>query len=419
MKIKHLEDLASTRLKRYPKIFKATKNFYCAINYYIYGLFKKKIILNANCSLTELAPHLDGSTFFGYYERHISNGNNDILFNNVINGDFFLKVQDQNGLITFSQKVETWTWQQGCLATWVDDNTIIYNDICGSKVVGVLQNVRTKERQFLPTSFQTYSASCNLYCSIDINCIQRFKPEYGYHQLNKNLSSAPTQSLQLWSTKGLKATEYSYAEIAIAAGAKDCDIEVNHCIFSPNGQRLLCLVRWTRRNVKTSSLLMISLESNKIYCLVQEQLVSHYNWLKNGTVVIWGHLPSKGYYVCEIEDHNEAVHKIQKLSESPDGHPNFYSENYILTDTYPDKSRHSCLYLINSNPGKNDTYSLLTAYQPLNFSGNARVDLHPRGVELGQCYIDSAHTSKRRLYRVNFEQIALRPEIVDRIECKK
>ncbi|MEJ5266114.1 MAG: hypothetical protein WHT29_12435, partial [Bacteroidales bacterium] len=84
-----------------------------------------------------------------------------------------------------------------------------------------------------------------------------------------------------------------------------------------------------------------------------------------------------------------------------DGHPNVYDKKMIF-DTYPDKARMKSLFIFDM---KNNSLTLLGEFfEPLQYNGQTRCDLHPRWNFSGnKIFIDSTHSQKRQLYYLIFE----------------
>ena len=91
-----------------------------------------------------------------------------------------------------------------------------------------------------------------------------------------------------------------------------------------------------------------------------------------------------------------------------DGHPSISPDNkWIIYDSYPNKSRHSYLYLIENN--KNITSKKIFVgkfLSPLKFNGYYRCDLHPRWSPDGKFIsVDSVYTGKRKTYLIDVSKI--------------
>ena len=88
-----------------------------------------------------------------------------------------------------------------------------------------------------------------------------------------------------------------------------------------------------------------------------------------------------------------------------DGHSSFSpNRRWILTDTYPDKSRKQHLLLYEVTTEK--LIELGSFFSPLKFSNALRCDLHPRWSPDGQAIsIDSTYQGQRMTYILDVSSI--------------
>ena len=130
--------------------------------------------------------------------------------------------------------------------------------------------------------------------------------------------------------------------------------------------------------------------------LVDENMVSHCCWVNEHT--IFGYFKYQGidgYYFVDVE--TEKVTSCQKMTDLGygDGHPSSWGD-WIVFDTYPDKSRMQHLFLYNLK--KQKIVPLLEVYHSLRYAGETRCDLHPRFSQDGQyVFFDSVYTGKKKL----------------------
>ena len=90
---------------------------------------------------------------------------------------------------------------------------------------------------------------------------------------------------------------------------------------------------------------------------------------------------------------------ILKSLNMGDGHPSCF-KNWMIFDSYPDKSRMQNLVLYNIDTGK--YYKLIEIFHPMKFFGNTRCDLHPRFSDSGNnITFDSVFEGKRHQYYID------------------
>ena len=103
------------------------------------------------------------------------------------------------------------------------------------------------------------------------------------------------------------------------------------------------------------------------------------------------------YYSIDISDNK--IHILDKLNGYGDGHPHI-NEHLLITDTYPNKSRMKELLLYDFN--SNELRSIGEFYEPFNYYGQTRCDLHPRiSFDKKYFFIDSVHDGERHLYMIH------------------
>ena len=81
-----------------------------------------------------------------------------------------------------------------------------------------------------------------------------------------------------------------------------------------------------------------------------------------------------------------------------DGHPNIFNEEWMLFDTYPNRSRIKSLNKLNLKT--KEVVKIGEFFESFDFTGESRCDLHPRWSPKGDyIFIDSVHESNnRKLY---------------------
>ena len=139
---------------------------------------------------------------------------------------------------------------------------------------------------------------------------------------------------------------------------------------------------------------------------MDERVVSHYCWLDDDQLVVWGRYRGyDGYFVADVNTGSIRTLGHGVLDQYGDGHPSFSPDKrWIITDTYPDKARMRHLLLYNT---KTDHVTEIGCFfAPWEFDGPLRCDLHPRwspdGVKIS---IDSAHEGFRGNYVIDIADL--------------
>jgi Tol biopolymer transport system component len=133
---------------------------------------------------------------------------------------------------------------------------------------------------------------------------------------------------------------------------------------------------------------------------MDDRIVSHYHWKDEKFLLVWGRLNNKGdqYYLVNVENSKIITMKNEVLNKYGDGHCSFSPDKrWVITDTYPDRSRNQRLLLFDTI--NNKCTVLGKFFSPWKFIGINRCDLHPRWSPDGKLIsIDSAHSGCRKTY---------------------
>ena len=254
-------------------------------------------------------------------------------------------------------------------------------------------------------SFQALSKSKELFCAIDLSVLRKIRPEYSYKQCPIEALKNKNNHLSIFNINNVLLSCFSFESICKLAFKNLIihNFKLNHCIFSPDGNRLVFLARGWERGEKRHSLMLLCLSSSKLISVVTGELVSHYNWLSNTRLVYWGTFKGKkSYHVIDFKEDNSCNINSLIGDFSADGHPSPISSNKFVSDTYPNRSRLSELKLIEfTDEYLSDVKTIGFFKQPLKFFGEKRVDLHPRYDSDTSIYFDSGHSGFRRLYKIS------------------
>jgi hypothetical protein len=128
-------------------------------------------------------------------------------------------------------------------------------------------------------------------------------------------------------------------------------------------------------------------------------MVSHCCWKDSKTVIgFLRHNNEDSFYQINT-DTLEVNLLSDKLKSFGDGHPT-YSKKLVLFDSYPDRSRMKKLYVYSTE--NEEVKYIGEFFESFKFYNQTRCDLHPRfNSNNSSIYIDSVHTGKRKLYKIN------------------
>jgi Tol biopolymer transport system component len=183
---------------------------------------------------------------------------------------------------------------------------------------------------------------------------------------------------------------------------------INHVQVSPDGSRLAYFhIARTGETGWRARLFACGAEGADPSCLLDAEVVSHYDWLDNGRILIWakdaglaGH-----FFLIDVARKDRSVVGAGVLAE--DGHVSFSPDRkWVLNDTYPDRHDMRTLMLFRWPDARR--IDLARLHSPKSrWWGEIRCDLHPRWSRDGkQVCIDSVHTGERQMYVLDVGDIA-------------
>lgn len=401
------ERSVASMLSRFPKLKKSLKKSYVALNY---AFFRSK-------ETTELADGWNIETcteencFFGYYDRSPENEYGKLLYHKILpEGNAGIFVDNKMLAVTGA-----WNFQQGALASWLEDNFFIYNcfdsltknsvqlnrGLCSRMI-----NAQTGEEHHIP--FPIYSAvpGCDVALSLNFDRITHLRPEYGYKERGVDPDKFPAAEDDGVFSVNLKTGEtkllFSFADLSQGlSGVDNAKQKINHIQLSADGKRCIFLYRWFDNfGVKHSRLYFARISDGYLALLADEGMVSHCNFIDEIHVGGWMCLGGRnGYYCIDTQTGYYRPEAPGVLNE--DGHPTFCGR-YLITDTYPDRSGMMRLFVYDRHDRRLVAENRL--FSPLAYRDEKRCDLHPRPVvkndRIEAIYVDSTLSGKRQMYRL-------------------
>lgn len=366
--------------------------------------------VNLNCS----------ETFFGYYDKSPENEDKCIIVHEtelstrqVPDPAIPLKIVLINAKTQECRTIGnsfSYTWQQGARTQWLNKDLVIYNDFREGRYVAVVWSMdQTREvRQF---DFPVQDAfGTEYYLSINYRRIMNLRPDYGYRNLPL-LSDEEIRDLQ---NDGIRKVNYHSGKCVLVHKLQeiiDCNYKpifdkclhkVNHVMINKTGTGFIFIHRYYQNKRRYDRLMYSDFKSLKV--LVDDGMVSHCCWINDDMVLGYWQVKDKdGYYICDVP--------TGRITECPgmnglgvgDGHPSCYKD-WIVFDSYPDKSRMQKLFLYNMSSAK--VIPLLEVYQSPRFMNQTRCDLHPRFSPDGKLvFFDTVYSGKRQLCYVDVSSV--------------
>jgi hypothetical protein len=373
-----------------------------------------KEILDSAVNITDISPNNSDSTFWGYYDKPCSNSNDVTLFHQTVGNPYkknkgvniFLK--DSSGGVKKIATSKAWNWQQGAMLTWVDNSTFIFNDFNGKKYVSYLFDINGRLLKAL--DYPIYSVRNHKALTVSFIRLAKLRPDYGYFNLpTDDLKSKPDN-------EGIAMLDLSTGEYSLIISLKElaefkpqstmlsaCH-KANHVQFSPNGEKFNFLHRWYDGSKKYTRLMTANIDGSNLQEIIADGMVSHCNWLDNQNIICWARKNGVGdrYFLFNIQNHHFSIVGDGQLKE--DGHPSVLNSRWLLTDTYPDRSRMAHLILFDIQTNKKITLGKF--HSSMRFWAVNRCDLHPRWNPDGKSItFDSVHSGTRRLYHMDLSSI--------------
>lgn len=400
-------------LNRYPQLKERLKYIY---QYSTYFLYKKPYNFKINTDVTLKRISKEGITaFWGYYDKSPNNEDNycyhvlrqETLSKRNSNRELEIHLNEDKVSSTTS-----WNWQQGAMLTWISESEIIHNIYDGNQYKSKILNISNGKETVIDNPIYSINKDKGIALTLNFKRLAKLRPDYGYFCIDfDNIPKTdPEDGVFLLDLKNntkqliisLEDLINFYPEQDMASAWH----KVNHIDISPDGKRFMFHHRWfSDEGVKKSRLISANIDGTDLYLLANDGMVSHCAWRNNGEIVGWMTKKEFGdnYYI--LKDKTTQFFPIGQGILTEDGHPSFSSdEDWMLTDTYPDKSRMSSLLLFNLSSNK--LYNLGEFLSPLKFTSELRCDLHPRFNSCGnKITFDSVHEGTRGLYELDITKI--------------
>lgn len=381
-----------------------------------------RYVKNANFNSVQLyydtkLEYVDKSIcFFGYYNISPTNSNNDTLF---------LKVQEENvrgsqlepasimlrknsGEIIDLPQTRAWNWQQGCMLQWVPgrDDRILFNDYEPEtdRYVSKVINTSGQLLKIYPMPVNNVSKCGKFALSLNYDRLLKMRPDYAYFNRKNNTLPEDDQDgiwhLDLDSGHAkLIITLEDLKSLSYSSTMDRASHKVNHIDINPGGSRFMFLHRWVGPQGRFMRLVTANSDGSDLFILNGDIMTSHSCWLSDSEILSFcEYKGQRGYF--KFVDKSASVISLRDKFPQVDGHPSLSPRGrWIITDTYPDKSRMSYLYLYDSREDR--CARIGRFYQPLKYSGEMRIDAHPKwGADGKSIFFESGHSGKRRLYKI-------------------
>ena len=414
-----LERTIAKTLDRFPQIKQTAKTAYQYLNYWYYGDRTFEISLHPQVKI--LTPYEWSDTtltteelFFGYYDKSPwSPDMTELVYHRFAGNELEIVVYNRKQkAVNAIAKTQTWSSQQGSMVQWLDNQTVIFNDLVEGNLVARAINIETQAEKLIPLPIQTLHPVGKEALSLNYKRLDKMRPEYGYTVAANNFTSdLPYSEDGIWhidletGETQLIITLESLINQQPRPEMANCQHKVNHIMYSPQGKKYVFMHRWLGSNGKFSRLYVA--DSTGIKLLLDDRMVSHYSWQDERHLLAWARTRENGdrYYLINVDTSERQVIGKDTLDVYGDGHPSFSPDRrWILTDSYPDKARQQHLLLYEIATG--NLIEIASFLAPLKYSAKERCDLHPRWSPDGKWIsVDATYQGKRMSYVLNISSL--------------
>lgn len=328
----------------------------------------------------------------------------------------------QAGEITAVDSTTGWNFQQGSRLQWLPGarNTIVFNTVEDGRAVGVLNNVATKERRVLPAAIYAISPDGKTSIAPNFTTLAHMWKAYGYPPLAQTPMISDQDNDGLWQLD-LSSGKQSLFISTCRAAAFEAVPNVNqsshflcHVSFSPDGKRVVFLHRFFSADGGLFTRMIATDREGKNLVLLAQEMVSHFDWVDNKTVLAWTRFTGGGmakvrargmlgspwvkpflriarkmtgrwkkqllaeaYYRISSKD-PKSRSRFGWPSLDYDGHPMIArSHAWMVTDTYPDRTGRMPVILYNAERAERKDIQMF-AHHPRISDSDVKCDLHPR-----------------------------------------
>ena len=368
----------------------------------------EKIIINDKCTCGPLFND-DKVHFFGYYDKPcIFNGKS---LSHRLNKDSFDYSQTVDILV--DDKVvsssKAWNFQQGSMSTWIDDKHIIHNDFDGNKYISKIVDIDTLEYKIIDFPIYSLSKDKKFALSLNFSRLAKLRKDYGYFNLpydklpNNEEDGIYYVDIEN-NTHELWLSLKDIIDFKTRDNMADAVHKVNHIDISPNSDKAIFLHRWFVGKTKYTRLLCVDIKTKKLHLLADNDMVSHMCWVNNDEAFgfLKGNNGKDGYFFIDMDGKQRQIVNQYLID---DGHPTIINKRYIVTDSYPDYTCKSKLFLIDLE--NNNVQIIGRFYSPKKYQDDKRCDLHPR-TDLDSnpsISIDSVCSGIRNIYHIDISKL--------------
>ena len=371
-----------------------------------------------------------GFHWFGYYDKLQFSPDNRFVLSNKVSFEHRSPTADDEievGMVDLQEndkwiplgKTRAWCWQQGCMLQWIPgtDSKVIWNDREKDRFVSHILDVKTGEKNTIPSPIYTLAPNGKEALSCDFARVADCRPGYGYAGIKDRFfdDMAPAGSgvthvnLETGTEKLIVSHETLSKTGEIIQNLPDSKHHAYHLLAGPDGKRFIMLHRWTQpKGGHMTRLITANMDGSDLRIVIPNGYASHFIW-RDATHILsqakdWLGNKEWGDFLFEDKD-SGIIEEIGHGVLDTGGHLTYlHHTEWILNDTYPKGVRRiqtPHLY----NIGMNKRIDLGEFHSPREYTGEWRVDNHPRSSrdERWVC-IDAPHADQgRQLHLIDIQ----------------
>ena len=291
---------------------------------------------------------------------------------------------------------------------------LLHNDSRDGRFVSVVRDTTGREVHLYERPVYALSSDGRHAYSVNFARLHTHRPGYGYAGAADPWADEPhprddgIHRIDLTTGRSeLIVSLDALAGLGTSKGMHDAFQWINHAQVSPGGNRLAFFhIARAGKSGWWARLCICGSEGENPMCLLDAEIVSHYDWLDDTHILIWSRETGQAghFFLVDVLTGIRRVVGDGVLVE--DGHATFSPDRkWVLNDTYPDQYDMRTLMVYRWADGKR--IDLARLYSPKSrWWGEIRCDLHPRWNRAGtQVCIDSVHNGERQMYVLDVEAL--------------
>lgn len=438
-----------------------------------------KIKLSQFVDIVFETPSNQFSEWFGYYNYDtLTLDHSKLLCNRITKDGVFpradLKIEIgyydiPSGLWHHVGESDSWNWQQGCMAQWLNDDEIIYNSSDGNHHTAIIYNIKNNTERKINWAIYAITPDGKKSIALDMERAHWCRAYHYESVIDKKKDGPIYEDDGIFEINLENNTRKKIIPIQdiIALDYRPYFSKakhwLEHIMINQDGTKFCVLHRFSSINNVFSyktRLIIVDIKTLNMQCIPGWETTqwSHFGWnhdsfsiyaypsrkkvdesdfsagnkietippqLKNNHAsfisiiksVIRNTVPryilqriKGGLTSYEYYQHNDKCYKLtDKFDPNPfliDGHPSFTPDGrYMITDTYPDKHHIQRLYVYDIKTRK---YLLLGSFYAYYDKTPSSCDLHPKLSKDGRyLVVDSAHDNKHHMFvfKLKWEEI--------------